>query len=124
MSRKATIRPSKLPPPPSRKERLAKAKAGRVLRAERQTRTVPDVDPIEFAKAFAHFAPDMELLSAEEQERFQSMLRGYLAGVIDHDEWRRVVSVLSALRRAATPPEPPGYWGGRYHSINASSDGW
>lgn len=110
MARKATIMASKLLPPPSRKDRLVKAKAVRVLRAELQTRPAPDVDPIEFAKAFAVFAPDMELLSADEQERFRFMLRGYLAGVIEHEEWRRVVGALSALKRAATPPEPRGYW--------------
>ena len=124
MARKATIRPSKLPPPPSRKDRLAKAKAGRVLRDERRTRTTADVDPIEFARAFVPFASDMELLSNEEQERFQFMLRGYLAGIIDHEEWRRVVAALSALRRAATPPEPPGYWGRCYRSFNSNHDGW
>ncbi|MBS7804058.1 hypothetical protein KIH24_05660 [Rhizobiales bacterium TNE-4] len=124
MARKASIRPSKLPPPPSRKDRLAKAKAVRILRAERQTRPVPDVDPIEYARAFALFAPDMELLSVEEQERFQATLRGYLAGVIEHEEWRHVVGALSALRRAATPPEPRGYWGRRYRSYSMYSEGW
>jgi hypothetical protein len=124
MARKAAIRPSKLLPPPSRKDRLAKAKAGKVLRAEGQIRSAPDVDPIEFAKAFAPFASDMDLLSAEQQARFQSTLRGYLAGLIDHEEWRHVLSALSSLKRAATPPEPPGYWGGRYRAHRTDSDSW
>jgi hypothetical protein len=110
MARKAAIRSSKLLPPPSRKDRLAKAKAGRVLRAERHIRLAPDVDPIEFAKAFATFASDMYLLSAVQQEHFQATLRGYLSGVLDHEEWRQLVGALSALKRAATLPEPKGYW--------------
>ncbi len=112
--RKATIKQSKLPPPPSRRDRLAKAKAGRVFREAMQARPQPDIDPVEYARAFAPFAPDMELLSGEQQERFHSTLRGYLAGVIDHEEWRQAIVALSALKRAATPPEPPGYWGRRY----------
>lgn len=124
MARKAAIRPSKLLPPPSRKDRLALAKTGRVLRAERYIRTAPDVDPLEFAKAFKPFAPDMDLLSSEEQQRFQSTLRGYLAGVIDHEEWRQVLGAFSALKRAAIPPKPPGYWGGNYRSYRTIDDGW
>ena len=110
MARKATIRPSKLPAPPSRKDRLAKAKACRVLRAELQTRPAPDVDPVEFARAFRPFREDMDLLSEDDQHNFQKLLRGFLLGKVDHEMWRRAVNALSELKRAHIPPLPKNYW--------------
>lgn len=71
---------------------------------------VPDVDPVEFARAFRPFRDDMELLEPEDQEQFKNLLIGYLAGSVDHEVWRRAVGNLRALKRACAPPLPHNYW--------------
>lgn len=70
-----------------------------------------DVDPVEFARAFAPFRSDVEaLFSPDEQVRFSMVLRGYLSGNVDHNVWRLVLGALNCLRRASGPPEPHDYW--------------
>lgn len=60
-----------------------------------------DIDPVSFARAFKPFREDMRLLSEQEQCEFECALQRYLAGALDSEEWRKIVSRLSALRRIA-----------------------
>lgn len=65
-----------------------------------------DVDPVSFARAFDVFRADMQLLAECEQDEFRCTLRKYLAGAVDSEEWRQLVSKLSALRRIAAEAKP------------------
>lgn len=67
---------------------------------ERET----DIDPVSFARAFVPFREDMRLLSEQEQREFQYALQLYLSGALDSEEWRKIVSRLSELRRAKAMP--------------------
>lgn len=59
-----------------------------------------EIDPIEFARAYAPMRADAEmLLSVADQKRIQATLKGYLAGIVEHENWLEALRILSRARR-------------------------